>query len=466
MHVFLKHMFKPSFAGTPVGSRSKSKRRRRRQLDFSKKGKKRNQLMARCQAVPTALHLRRTSLTAMPVLGWKAVFAALGIFSLLGAGPLNPSDELGWSMENVSRHAGANAGKRNEARQPSSFTGAPALSWQTKENFLNEAPIVSRRSAAALSHSSKLTRTAVQKRFRQSFPNAGEAITQEKTLTEPIAAPWASLELPRLPHLTFLPDLIASDPRVGRMSFMMWPASSSPVRPPGLRWERLALVQTGSLGMTMFGFRKMDEFFGRGQRSFRAGNDWTSDRTLHFDELLHFQGGYRITQGLIEMYRWAGLNATWAECLGAGTAASVMTYLEYIDGRRPKPKQGASYSDFTANLLGVGFALAKQHVAMLQDVDLRLNYTSFGDVLHKKTLLKYDRMTHWLTYDMKQQWNVPLHVGVGYGVQNAFKPNVRSELYLGVGLTPVDILERYYPAAAKPLAWLSMYHFGWQVQVK
>jgi hypothetical protein len=400
---------------------------------------------------------------------WKAVFAALGIFSLLGAGPLNRSDELVWSMENVARHSAPKAGKRNEARLLSSFTGAPALSWRTKEvahSFLNEAaPIVSRR-PAALSHSSELARTAVQKRFEQSFPSAGEAVAEGKTPREPIAAQWASLESPRLPHRTFLPDLITSDPRLGRMSFTMWPASSSPVRPPGLRWERLALVQTGSLGMTMFGFRKMDEFFGRGQRSFRAGNDWTSDRTLHFDELLHFQGGYRITQGLIEMYRWAGLNATWAECLGAGTAASVMTYLEYVDGRRPKPKQGASYSDFTANLLGVGFALAKQHVEALQDVDLRLNYTSLGDVLHKKTLLKYDRMTHWLTYDMKRQWNVPLHLGVGYGVQNAFKPNVRSEIYLGIGLTPVDILERYYPAAAKPLAWLSMYHFGWQVQVK
>ncbi|MDZ7359371.1 MAG: YfiM family protein [candidate division KSB1 bacterium] len=465
MHFFLEHMFKPSFAGTPVGSRSTSKRRRRRQRDFSKKGKKRNQSLVHCQAAPAALHLQRTSFTSMPVLGWKGIWAALGIFSLLGAGPLNRSDELVWLMENFSRHCGAHAGKRNEARLFSSFTGTPSSSWRA-ENFLKETAPIRSRQPGALPHSSESTRTTVQKRFEQSFFRTGQAIEPEKTLSGPVAAQWASLESPRLPHRTFPPDLIASDPRLGRMAFMMWPASSSPVRRPGLRWERLALVQTGSLGMTVFGFRKMDEFFGRGQRSFRAGNDWTSDRTLHFDELLHFQGGYRITQGLIEMYRWAGLNATWAECLGAGTAASVMTYLEYVDGRRPKPKQGASYSDFTANLLGVGFALAKQHVAMLQDVDLRLNYTSFGDVLHKKTLLKYDRMTHWLTYDLKRQWNVPLHVGIGYGVQNSFKPNVRSEIYLGVGLTPVDILERYYPAAAKPLAWLSMYHFGWQVQIK
>ncbi len=187
---------------------------------------------------------------------------------------------------------------------------------------------------------------------------------------------------------------------------------------------------------------------------------------MHFDELVHFQGSYRITQGLIGLYRWSGLNETWSECLGAGTAATVMTLLEYIDGRRPKPKQGASYSDFTANLLGVGFALAKIHVGALEDIDFRLNYASFGDVLHKQTLLKYDRMTHWLTYSMKSQLHVPLHVGVGYGVKNAFKRNVRSEYYLGIGFTPLDILERCSPAAAKHLAWLGIYHVGWQVQIK
>jgi hypothetical protein len=219
------------------------------------------------------------------------------------------------------------------------------------------------------------------------------------------------------------------------------------------------------MGLAFMGIRKFDQYFGGAQQSFRLRNDWSRDRTLHFDELIHFQGGYRIAQGLIGLYRWSGVNATWSECLGAGTAATVMTVLEYIDGRRPKPKQGASYSDFTANLLGVGFALAKMHVGALQDVDFRLNYASFDDMLHKRTLLQYDRMTHWLTYSMKRQLHVPLHVGVGYGVKNAFKRNVHSEYYLGIGFTPLDILERVSPATAKPLSWLGIYHLGLQVQM-
>jgi hypothetical protein len=268
----------------------------------------------------------------------------------------------------------------------------------------------------------------------------------------------------RLPQPMVSPRLITPTASWENMSLVIAPAMPN-WRRTGLRWERVALVEAGSLGLAAYGFRKFDEFFGGAKKPFRWRNDWTQDYTLHFDELIHFQGGYRIAQGMIGLYRWAGLKPAWAEGLGAGTAASVMTFLEYIDGRRPK-KQGASYSDFTANLLGVSFAMAKLHVNALQDFDLRLNYMAFGDVLHKKTLLKYDRMTHWLTYDLRRQWRVPLHVGLGYGVRNAFKPNVRSELYLGAGLTPVNILERYYPAAAKSLGWLDMYHVGWHVQIK
>jgi hypothetical protein len=252
------------------------------------------------------------------------------------------------------------------------------------------------------------------------------------------------------------------------MSLVVLPNPLAATPKIGLRWERLALVETGSVGAALFGFRKFDEFFGpaSGDRPFRLGSDWSSDHTLHFDELLHFQGSYRITQGLVGLYHWSGIKSPWAECIGAGTAATVMTYLEYVDGRRPKAKHKASYSDFLANLLGVGFALAKPRIAWLQDFDIRLSYRTPMDVFQQQTLLKYDRMTHWLTYSLKRQWKAPLHVGLGYGIREAFKPNVQSEWYLGIGFTPVDLLERYYPSAARPLAWLGIYHLGWQVQIK
>ena len=372
------------------------------------------------------------------------LLATLGLFTLLGAGALNRSDDMSLSVLDSPRSAFVTAPAQNVAAN----TGLPENgAWRNDGLVSNFAP--------------HLVVPAPELPSSTSLPpsmSATSVASPENTAVEQLVRLDPELKLRDWP----LPEArLNALPGGSVVSSLLTPVSPQ----IGLHWERLALVQTGSIGMTMFGFQKFDEFFGRGERAFRAGSDWTKDRTLHFDELIHFQGGYRITQGLVGMYRWAGLNATWSEGLGAGTAASVMTFLEYVDGRRPG-KQGASYSDFTANLLGVGFALAKMHVGVLQDVDLRLNYTSFGDVLQKKTLLKYDRMTHWLTYDLQRKVNLPVHVGVGYGVQNAFKPQVRSEYYLGVGFTPVAILQRYYPAAARPFAWLNMYHIGWQVQIK
>jgi len=375
----------------------------------------------------------------------KTALAALGMLSLIGAGQLNRGDKLvapilSFSAPGLSSRSG---GQDVWAHNIWSNSVAPSLSPAN--------------SATSLLPPTSLSLVQAEESAAEISGALAESATPEQ---------WASVGAIGMPRDWLTGNLSAHQPARPRLVLTTSRLFPPPALRPGPHWERFALVQAGSLGMTVLGFQKFNQFFGGPQKTFRAGNDWTKDRTLHFDELIHFQGGYRITQGLIGMYRWAGLNTAWSEGLGAGTAASVMTLLEYIDGRRPKPKQGASYSDFTANLLGVGFALAKQHVDLLQDVDLRLNYTAFGDVFHKKTLLKYDRMTHWLTYDLKRRWQVPLHIGVGYGVHNAFKPSVRSEYYLGVGFTPVEILQRYYPAAAKPFAWLGMYHIGWQVQVK
>lgn len=432
-----------SARGLMHGSHSKKRRRRAMAMKRKKYRPPAQSLVPMRLARPEPQASRVTA---------RGLLATLGLLSLLGAGALNRSDDVSVSAVDLPRSA--------LMVSPTSNAVPAAVSGGLQEDaaWRNDGLVATYGPNLILPATELLPKTPLSTLAKP----VGATITAAASPENTAADQFVSLE----PNLTLrdwpLAQLrLEALPRAREISPMLSLASPQ----IGLRWERLALVQTGSIGMTMYGFQKFDEFFGRGQRGFRAGNDWSKDRTLHFDELIHFQGGYRITQGLVGMYRWAGLNGVWSEVLGAGTAASVMTFLEYVDGRRPT-KQGASYSDFTANLLGVGFALAKMHIGALENVDLRLNYTSFGDVLQKKTLLKYDRMTHWLTYDLYRQLNLPLHVGVGYGVQNAFKPRVRSEYYLGIGFTPVAILERYYPAAAKPFSWLNMYHIGWQVQVK
>ncbi|NUM64933.1 hypothetical protein HUU39_06610 [candidate division KSB1 bacterium] len=160
-----------------------------------------------------------------------------------------------------------------------------------------------------------------------------------------------------------------------------------------IRWERLALVQTATLGI-------------------KIGNDLTKDHTLVFDELLHFQGSYRITQAVSGIYNWAGVPPATADWIGAGTSALVMTALEYVDGRRLHDE--ASYSDLVANFAGIGFALAKSRVGFLQDFDLRFSYLTPADPFRHQTVKRYERMTHWLTYDLNRKFGLPLHLGFGY----------------------------------------------------
>jgi hypothetical protein len=453
----------------PAGTSARKRRRRRRQADFSKKGRRKNHQAARRinvqsgrQATPTA------SSKSHGVVSLRSTLALAGIFLLLVATVLNRNDEL-------PRFAGEVSPTRiGEAQLPSPQTGVQQN--PASDSFEKVSPVtpgqwsdfatppewidIDLDSSAA----GKRERPALWAEHRANAVTPArrrEAFADSSLRLAPIPAPFNGLALRGTPRDEPPANLIAEAqvPEEEPQSLEISP-------PIGLRWKRLALIQTGSLGLAFMGIRKFDQYFGSAQRPFRLGNDWDKDHTLHFDEMIHFQGSYRVAQGLIGLYRWSGVSETWSECLGAGTAASVMTLIEYIDGRRPQPKQGASFSDFTANLLGVGFALAKIHVGALEDIDFRLNYASFGDVFHKRTLLEYDRMTHWLTYSTKRQLHVPLHVGVGYGVQNAFKRNVRPEYYLGVGFTPWDILERCSPAAAKHLTWLGIYHFGLQIQMK
>ncbi|MDZ7269244.1 MAG: hypothetical protein ONB48_17145 [candidate division KSB1 bacterium] len=232
---------------------------------------------------------------------------------------------------------------------------------------------------------------------------------------------------------------------------------------PGIRWERLALVQTATLGIGGYGFVKYNGLFGRVGQPFKIGNDLTKDHTLLFDELLHFQGGYRITQAVAGIYNWAGVPPATADWIGAGTAAVVMTALEYVDGRRLHDE--ASYSDLVANFAGIGFALAKARVGFLRDFDLRFSYLTPADPFRHKTVKRYERMTHWLTYDFNRKLGLPFHLGFGYGVRRPFRPQVTPQYFVGIGLSPIDLLSHISPPLAKPLEFLRLYHFGNRLQL-
>lgn len=274
------------------------------------------------------------------------------------------------------------------------------------------------------------------------------------TLAQPRSQPAA-------PALAYQPLL---QPRTQRMREPLFsPNRELTGAGSNIRWERLALVQTATLGIGGYGFVKYNGLFGRVGQPFKIGNDLTKDHTLVFDELLHFQGSYRITQAVSGIYNWAGVPPATADWIGAGTAALVMTALEYVDGRRLHDE--ASYSDLIANFGGIGFALAKSRVGFLQDFDLRFSYLTPADPFRHKTVKRYERMTHWLTYDLNRKFGLPLHLGFGYGVRRPFRPQVTPQYFVGIGLSPITLLSQISPPLAKPLEFLRLYHFGNRLQI-
>lgn len=228
-----------------------------------------------------------------------------------------------------------------------------------------------------------------------------------------------------------------------------------------VKWQRLALVSVGSGMLAVFAFRQFNQYFGKMDHPFRINNDWKADHALHFDELLHFQGNYRITQGLTGFFRWSGINSPKAELFAATTTVTLMTLLEYVDGRRPNSE--ASYSDLIANSLGVGFYLARSRFPVLQDFDLSFSYRTPADIFSEARLKDYGRMTHWLTYNLKRRLRVPLHIGLGYGVHNAFRSDVKSRFYASIGVSPADVMGWLFPSAVESLSWLGIYHLGWHI---
>ena len=230
-----------------------------------------------------------------------------------------------------------------------------------------------------------------------------------------------------------------------------------------LHRTRFIGVQAFSLVGSAMAIRKLNRIFGGIAQPFRIGSDWNSDNALYVDELLHFQGSYRLARELADLYSWAGVDPAYAEWLGAGFSLATMTFLEYIDGRRKDDQ--ASYSDLVANTLGVIFAVLKPRVPLFQYIDFQISYRSPGDPFQIQKLKNYDRITHWLTMDLQKLLKIPLETGLGYGVTDAFKQTVRPRLFWGISIRWHTLLGLHQENVPAPLKILDVYRFGLQIHI-
>ncbi|MGH7601997.1 MAG: hypothetical protein ACREOI_37005, partial [bacterium] len=97
-----------------------------------------------------------------------------------------------------------------------------------------------------------------------------EAFADSSLRLTPIPAPFTGLALRGAPRDEPPANLIA-DAQLPEAAPQ--PLAISPQI--GLRWKRLALIQTGSLGLAFMGIRKFDQYFGGAQEPFRLRNDWS-----------------------------------------------------------------------------------------------------------------------------------------------------------------------------------------------
>lgn len=257
------------------------------------------------------------------------------------------------------------------------------------------------------------------------------------------------------PRKNFLADLRT---KTYQKAPVKMPGSALAGQGNGLKKMRFAIVQAGTILGGLAVFKKFQNTYGGVAQPFRIGNDWTKDNAAGFDELLHFQGSYRLARGITEFYKWSGVNSETAEFVGAGMTLSAMTLLEYLDGRRANDY--ASSSDLIANFLGVAFAYLKPRVPFLQKTDFRVSYQNFADPFTTEKLIDYGRITQWLMFDLSAKIGAPVEVGIGYSVKNAFTPKVQPELYVGIGFSFGNLFEVGGHNTTNPLQMLDVFQLG------
>lgn len=226
------------------------------------------------------------------------------------------------------------------------------------------------------------------------------------------------------------------------------------------RWVRLAMMGTLASGAIAFLYREFNTTFGSPNRKFRLGSDWTSDNAMQLDEFLHFTGSYHLTQGLTSLLRWGGIPENKALLYSVLSVGTFLTIMEILDGTRSS--QPASFTDFVSNFAGVTFAALRPKFSALRKIEVSISTTSdpktlFSDRAH---FIRYDRVRAWISYSLKQVLDLPLSIGLGFGLNKPFKDNVSRDFYLSFGLNLADLFSTNEHNEIGNLDWLGFYRIS------
>ena len=161
--------------------------------------------------------------------------------------------------------------------------------------------------------------------------------------------------------------------------------------------------------------------------TFNDSREW-----LQVDKIGHAWSAYNIAKTSTASWNWAGLPHNKAAWIGGIAGVSYLTIIEYLDGK--SAKWGWSWSDMSANVVGVGLFISQELTWREQRIqykfsahratydptlDARAN-ALFGKSLPERLLKDYNAQTYWLSANLSSffpdsklpRW---LNIAVGYG---------------------------------------------------
>ena len=172
-------------------------------------------------------------------------------------------------------------------------------------------------------------------------------------------------------------------------------------------------------------------------------DSWTGDfhtfndakQWMQMDKAGHIFAGSFITDNVYHAYRWSGVNKRTSLLLGASAGFGYLASFETLDGF--SDEWGFSWSDLTANTIGVSWFAAQELLWDEQRVKLKFSahLTSYakyrpnvlGSTFSERLLKDYNGQTYWLSINpsmfMSSSTRFPkwLSIGVGYSVDEKLK---------------------------------------------
>jgi len=170
------------------------------------------------------------------------------------------------------------------------------------------------------------------------------------------------------------------------------------------------------------------------------------------DEVSHFYAGYKMTDGFAWLFRALKVQPQRVNRLAAMQTVLILTLIEFpMDTYNPS--QGMGLTDLVADYAGVGWGLLKKEYPNNFDMKFCVKRPpwKFKHKLLASDNSEFDNFIWWGVWKAKYVWT-----GIGYST-NHDHPDVKPEVYLGVGTTLYDLLHLVSPKVAAEIKSLDTY---------